>query len=60
MAGLGRAGAVPAATSGIEMWLQWVQGKLCSQQGMWEAGKEARTSPHCQDLEACLVWVALG
>lgn len=56
MAGLGRAGAVPAATSGIEPRLQWVQGRLCSQQGLWEAGEEARTSPHCQGLEAWCGW----
>lgn len=56
MVGLGRAGAVPAATSGIEPQLQWVQGRLCSQQGLWEAGEEARTSPHCQDLEAWCGW----
>ena len=45
MAGLGRVKAVPAATSGIETWLQWARGRLCSKQGQGEAGEEARTSP---------------
>lgn len=42
----GQGQGVPAAASGIETWLQWVQGRLCSKQGQW---KQVRRSELLRD-----------